>query len=474
MDELTPADDVPGKTLAHGSRWSARAHAAKAGALAAIAACLTLAPSLARAEDDRVSELERKVEVLTQEIADLKLGVPADTVVAERKPRAVGSAKVYESQGISIGGYGEMLLESVDRERQDGAFSGGTDRIDFLRQVFYFGTKFNDELLFNSEVEFEHGGIGDEVPLEVDPTTGRGEAELSGEVNLEFAFIEWTRRPALKLRAGMVLVPVGLTNEMHEPTTFYPARRPDVEQRIIPTTWSANGAGLTGRLASGFEYRAYVLEGLNAVHFQADEAIRGGRQGGHQSLIVKPAFAGRLDYSGLPGLTVGASAYTGDTWQEAQPVLAIDVGAGTNLAARVTLVDAHARADWRGLEARGLVTQGVLEQAAEVSDAIGLTGSERLGERFWGGYVEGAYDLLRVIAPGARYRVYPYARYERDDSQERVTGGTDDPALGLTAYTFGAALKPHTNVVFKAERQRVTNGARTGADQWNLAVGYVF
>ena len=116
----------------------------------------------------------------------------------------------------------------------------------------------------------------------------------------------------------MMLLPLGLVNELHEPPIFLGARRPDVEQVIIPTTWSANGIGIHGR-GRGLEYRLFLTEGLNARGFSASQGIREGRQNGSQSLATRAAVAARLDYVGFPGLTAGAAAFTGDSWQDFQP-----------------------------------------------------------------------------------------------------------------------------------------------------------
>ena len=173
-------------------------------------------------EDPRVAELERKVDVLTQEIEALKLGAVAETTRYEsRRGLAPAASKVYGvTRGISLGGYGEMLLERFDREDQDGLGVRTRDRIDYLRQVLYLGYKFDDHLLFNSELEIEHAAIRDQAEVQVDPLTGAGDVELSGEFGLEFAYVEWSAHRGLGLRAGMLLVPLGLTNEIHEPPTY--------------------------------------------------------------------------------------------------------------------------------------------------------------------------------------------------------------------------------------------------------------
>lgn len=439
--------------------------------LAALLTASLPVPLHAQESNERVNELERKVDVLTQELANLKLGdgsAPMDTSrLRARFGLAPAAAKVYGGHGASIGGYGEMLFEKIDRKREDDVSSGGTDRIDFLRQILYVGYKFDDRLLFNSEIEIEHAGVFDEAEVAVDPGTGEGSAELSGEVVLEFAYIDWRLRSQFGLRAGLLLVPVGLTNEMHEPPVFLGARRPEVERNIIPTTWRGNGAGVYGEFANGLSYRAYVIEGLDGSRFSASSTVRGGRQSGSRSTILKPAVAGRLDWAGNQGLQLGVSAYTGTAWQAAQPT-------GVSLDPRVTLCDVHARWQWRGLESRALWVAGTLDDASDLSDVLGLTGSGRLGEKFTGGYIEAGYDVLHTLAPGSRYRVTPYARYETYDTQNDVPGGSENPANERRVITAGAAFAPHPQVVLKIDREQRHNEAETEVSRWNVALGYLF
>jgi len=440
--------------------------------LACLAAtALSVAP--AQAQDDRVSELERKVDVLTQELDALRLGAAADTTA---RPRAAwlapAAAKVYGvARGVSIGGYGEMLYENFDRKREDDVLSRRLDRIDYLRNVLYVGYKFDDQLLFNSEIELEHGGVGDEAEVTGSADLGSGEvsgtAELSGEVVLEFAYVEWTPRPSFGMRAGLLLQPLGLVNEWHEPPVFIGSSRPEVERVIVPSTWRALGLAAFGTLPGDLSWRVHAGEGLNARGFDAASGIRGGRQRGSQALGTQPAFAARLDWTGAPGAVVGVAGYVGDSWQDFQP-------AGLDIEALTTLWDVHARWQWRGLEVRGLYAGGTQQDAGDLSDALALIGDARLGESFWGAYAEAAYDVLPHLVAGTRWSLSPYARYETFDTQDDVPGGAENAANARTNIVAGAALKPHPNVVMKADRQWRTNDAETGISQWNLAVGYLF
>ena len=442
--------------------------------LALLAALLLVSPAPpARADDTnaRLDEVEKKLDAALAEIERMKLGEAApDTAVARvsRHGMAPGASRIYDRPvGPSIGGYGEVLFSAPDRHTEGGLPSGQRPSADLLRAVFYVGHKFTPALLLNTEIEFEHAGIVDVAPAEVDPGTGTGEAELSGEVTMEFAYLDWQASPALGVRAGKLLVPVGLVNEQHEPPVFHGARRPDVETLLIPSTWAGAGAGLYGQTSAGLEWRAYLMEGLDARGFTAALPIREGRQGGSQALFTHPALTARVDWKGTPGLLVGVSGFTGDSWQEAEPP-------GATLAARMTLTDVHATWTWRGLEARGLWTTGRLGDAGGLSDVLGLAGSERLGERFSGGYVEAAYDVAPLAWPGTRWALAPYLRAETLDSQDDVPGGSEDPALERGVLLFGLAVKPHPNVVVKADREQRRGNGDAETSRWNVALGWLF
>ena len=136
--------------------------------------------------------------------------------------------------------------------------------------------------------------------------------------------------PSMAAR-GLVLMPMGLVNELHEPTTFLGVRRPDVEDVIIPTTWREIGFGAYGT-AGPLTYRGYMVNGLNAAGYSADEGIHEGSQEGSEALAKNWAFTGRVDFTALPGLLVGASVFTGDAGQgHATPVGRADQGADDGL-----------------------------------------------------------------------------------------------------------------------------------------------
>jgi len=401
-----------------------------------------------------VDELSRRVDVLAAEIENLKLGEAA-AAEADRAERGLGPAasKVYRTgRGLSIGGYGEALYQNFGSTRDDGADSGATDRFDLLRAVLYAGYKFNDRFLFNSELEFEHASTGD-----------------GGEVSVEFAYLDYLWRPGLNYRAGLVLLPMGLLNELHEPTVFLGARRPDVERVILPSTWRENGLGLFGDVGA-WSYRTYIVNGLDASGFSA-AGLRGGKQDGAQAAAEDFAWVGRLDWKGAPGLLVGGSLYAGGSGQ------GIESRAGRRLDVGTTIAEAHLDWRWRGFQLRALAARAEIDQAAELNRVLGLAGAAGVGEALEGGYLEVAYDLLARRGAGAvcERSLRPYLRWESFDTQAEVPAGfVRDPARDVDSLTVGVAYQPIDELIFKADYQDYDNGAGTGIDQFNVAIGYIF
>ncbi len=405
-----------------------------------------------------LEELRRQIDAMTREMETLKSGVPEKTSAAtEGSVPGLGPAasKVYRSgHGVSIGGYGEVLYQNFDRRRDDGTPSGESDRLDLLRAVFYFGYKFDDRFLFNSEIEYEHA------------STGEG-SEEKGEVSVEFAYLDYLlgKSRSTGLRAGLVLIPVGFLNELHEPPVFLGARRPELETRILPATWSEVGVGAFGQ-AGPVAWRGYVVNGLDASGFSGGEPLREGRGGGANALAEDFAVTGRIDYLGLPGAVAGVSGYSGGAGQGREVE-------GRRLRGRVSLFDVHAEWRGRGFQARALYTRGTIGDAGRIDLLNGLSGDESVPESFGGGYGEAGYDVL--FHRGSTASLVPFVRFEKFDTQRRVPSGfSADPANDVRLWTFGVNYRPIPQVVLKADYQSFENEAHSATDQWNIAIGWLF
>jgi len=400
--------------------------------------------------EQRLAEIERRLEILAEEVENLKVGEASAPVTRDGEYSGLGPAasKVYlKEQGVSVGGYGEAVLEVFDDEREDGVPADQTDRFDFLRAVFYFGYKFSDSWVFNSEIEYEHA------------STSEG-----GSVAVEFAYLDYLYRTQLNLRAGLVLLPMGWLNELHEPTIYLGAVRPQTERRIIPTTWRENGIGAYGALG-GFNYRTYVVNGLDASGFSAG-GLRGGRQKGSKAKAEDFAWVGRLDFTAVPGLTAGLAGYLGDSGQDLEDTSGNSIPVGTSI------FDLHVEYRYRGLELRGLWARADLDDVARLNEALGYVGDQSVGEKLAGGYLQAGYD---VLAGRGKSSLTPYLRWEQINTQQEVPEGwSADPANDQEIFTLGLAYQPIEQLIFKAEYQSIGNEAQTGVNQFNLSMGYIF
>lgn len=413
-------------------------------ALAAVVFSIHPAATLAQVTDSaRISELERRIDAVTREMERLRLGrevVEADTSLLGL---GAGASKVYKvNQGVSIGGYGEFLYENFDSELENGAPATARNQFDALRAIIYVGYKFDDRLLFNSEIEIEHGD----------------------EIFLEFAYLDYLLTDNIGVRAGMLLAPLGLINELHEPPAFLGTERPLTERLIIPSTWRENGIGLFGSTPS-FSARAYLMNSFDASGFSAS-GLRGGRQKGSKAVAEDMGVAARLDYTGRPGLLVGASTWYGQSAQGRELN-------GQKVDGGVFIFDAHLDYKVRGWDLRALIAGAHVDDAAALNELNGLTGDEGIATDMLGWYVQAGYDVLRGSA--TVHQLIPYVRYEQVDTQREVAAGfSANPANDLTITSLGAAWKPVPQVVAKLGFQIHSNDARTGLNQWNASIGWLF
>jgi hypothetical protein len=395
------------------------------------------------AQEGEVQELKRKTSILAQELEKMRtlLVIPEEPKYKSMYGLGPAASKVYQvSRGLSIGGYGEGHYKVFTGDQQ-----GKKDTADFVRLVLYTGYRFSDRILFNSELEFEHASTG-----------------KNGEVSVEFASLDFFLDPRANVRAGMVLVPMGFLNPIHEPPFYFGNNRPEVELRILPSTWREMGVGLFGELLPGLTYTTYGINGLKATGFSPD-GIRGGRQSASQVRAENLAWVGRLDYAVpfAPGLTIGGSAYLGNSGQGEIK--------GTDVFTQI--YEGHAQWHYRGLEFRALGAWSRIDDAAKVSRAVKKT----VGEEQFGWYTELGYNILPLLWPDSTQYLAPFFRYERWDTLATVpTGFADDDSKARRLWQFGVHYKPIPNVVIKADYRNFDADEGDLADEFNLGLGFIF
>jgi hypothetical protein len=143
----------------------------------------------------------------------------------------------------------------------------------------------------------------------------------------------------------------------------------------------------------------------------------------------------------------------------------------------VTLWETHASGEWRGASLKALYAEGRIGNVDALNVAQGNTNAAQnsIGSKLFGGYVEAAYDVLTLLKDNRGQSASPFFRYERYDTQAKTPSAfAKDPANSRVEYTLGVTYKPITQVAIKLDQQWKRNQARTGVNQWNLGLAYIF
>ncbi|MEQ1726981.1 MAG: hypothetical protein ABL982_01260 [Vicinamibacterales bacterium] len=328
---------------------------------------------------------------------------------------------------------------------------GQDARIDFHRFVLLLNHSFTNRIRFVGELELEHAVVEG--------------LEEGGELELEQAYVDFLISRGFNVRAGMMLVPLGIINERHEPPVFHGVERPFVDTVILPSTWFEAGAGIHGEVGRGLRYRAYAMAPLDALRFTADEGIRGGRQKGVDAAARRLAYTARAEYIGVPDLTVGAGFWTGES-AFSVPRL--------NTAVRIGEVDVRYQ---RGrTELRGQFAQVGITEAAQLNAAIrGQTGIQpNIARTLRGFYGEAAY---RVWDAGAPRDLVAFVRYENFDTQYRMPDGIPPlKTLDRDAWVTGVTYYPEPDIAVKVDYVHVRNqsGILRATRSFNVGLGWWF
>ena len=407
-------------------------------------------------QEDRIRQLERQLEVVVDELARVQteVAVPDEPELKSAYGLGPAASKIYGvSRGLSIGGYGEAFYKNFVGDARD-----QSDTADFLRLVMYLGYKFTDNIIFNAEIEYEH----------------------TEELGVEFAALDFLLADWANARAGLLLIPMGFLNEVHEPPYFFGVNRPEVERRIIPSTWRENGVGIFGTtLGESLSYRAYVVNGFDATGF-SDEGLRGGRQNGGRALAEDLALVARADYTPWPELTLGGSLYSGQAGQDQKvnPTASpnAELGVPSTL---TTIAEAHVQYRSQGFQARALYTSAWVNDARELTDVLQASGelsaTEAISGRMEGYYGEVSYDVWPWLRPGDEKSLEPFLRLEWVDTQADVSDKfATNRNLKEWIYTVGTSFKPHPNVVLKFDYRNRSPREGDQADEINMGIGFVF
>lgn len=388
-----------------------------------------------------------------------------------------------EFQKFRVGGYGEMVASYLDygfnRFTPSGTKNMNRGTISIPRFILAFDYKFSSTWILGAEIEFEYGGTGVAREIEYSDENGEYEVEIEkgGEVALEQFHITKLIHRSFNIRAGHLIVPVGLTNAHHEPINFFGAYRPEGESTIIPSTWHENGIAFFGAFGKGFDYEVQVVAGLDPNGFRRQDWISQGKQGAFEvNNFTSPAFAGRVNYRGVKGLRIGVSAYYCQTAKNATKV---DYLQGLKIP--VTILSADAQYKSRNFTARANFIHGNIGETIQLNAAnkklSSSSGFSRtpVAKTAVSYAAEAGYNIGSFFGKKAP-RIFPFVRYEYYNPQEKTeTGMLADKRFQTDMWTVGANYFALPNLVVKADysNRRIGKGNYNGENEFSLGIAYV-
>ncbi len=364
--------------------------------------------------------------------------------------------KLLSTDGkLVIGGYGEVHYNQPisSTVRNNGI-------LDVHRMVILMGYNFNSRTQFVSELEFEHTGA---------------------EVFVEQAFIQHKLNKYLNFRAGLMLIPMGIINEYHEPSTFNGVERPLVDSKLAPTTWREIGVGFNGNLIeASLKYQVYLVNGFSGykdgtANLNGKDGLRGGRQKGIESYISSPNFSGKLEYYGISGLNLGLSGYIGHTqttlYHGIDKTNTVAMLKADSSVVNVAMLGADARYNLGGLQLRGQLYMTSISNTEQYNT---LTKKD-LGSAMMGYYVEAGYNVFRFLN-NEKTELIPFLRYENYNTHFQTAGAVVKQAkYNNNVITTGLTYKLAKGVVLKSDVQFVKSEAASEySTVFNAGVGVMF
>jgi hypothetical protein len=365
---------------------------------------------------------------------------------------------VQSDNHLTIGGYGQ-----IDYNQPFGGTLRKNGTLDVHRMVLLLGYRFDARTQFLTEIEYEH----------------------VNEVFIEQAYLQYKLTNSANFKAGLLLIPMGLINEYHEPLAFNGVERPLVDDVIAPTTWREIGVGFNGLIAPlSIKYQAYVVNGFNGYKDNAGvfsgSGLRKGRQKGINSYMSSPNLSLKADYFGLKNLQLGASLYLGKSqsalYNNLDENRQNDVAKADSSVINLTMLGLDARYNHKALQLKGQFYYSWIGNSDQYNRFTrkGNTSND-LGSEMLGWYVEAGYDVLSHFG-GKDKSLTPFVRIEEYNTHQNVEAPIlKNAKYHTTAYTTGLGYKLNKNSVLKVDVQFAKTKAETQFTKtFNAGVGVAF
>jgi hypothetical protein len=389
-------------------------------------------------------ELEKKIDLLSDEVDDLK-----------NRGFAGGTS---DHNRVSVHGYGEMHYNAPEN---------GDRIIDNHRFAVGWHAILADWIHMNGEIDFEHA---------------------AQKLEFEYGYLDFLLHPAFNVRAGVMLAPVGFLNEYHEPNLFWSVERPLLQKQLIPTTWNGGGFGIFGTPMDGVNYRVYTMNSLQSItrdttangdgsggsggsgdQFNSG-GIRSGRKEVNEAIADDFSIFARLELTQLwPGLQLGFSWVNGDTTHD---IIEED--------GNMNLLEADIKYRWNWFDMNASIVHTTVENTLELNrfclNGAGNDCTGGIAESNFGYNVQVGLHLPQLIGWKTKQDIIPFFLFERVRTQDKVNAETtvDRSKNRNGIYTYGVSYMPVSTVALKADHTTTNTEDGKKAKQFNLAVAYMF
>ena len=407
----------------------------------------------------------------------------AQTVAADSVMQHVNGKR------LSVGGYGEVAMSrnfysdhvsrySLADEHKDDPSHG---RFDIPHAVIYLGYDFGKGWTMGTEIEFEHGGVGMAYEKE-DEEGGEWEQEVEkgGEVELEQFWIQKSFGHWANIKAGHIVVPVGLNNAYHEPLNFFTVYRPEGENTVLPSTWHQTGISFWGK-TKGWRYELQFLAGLNSDNFTNTGWInKGPGTPTEGEIATKYGTALRIDNYCIKGLRIGLSGYYGHAIGNSYPNNKDGAESKYKGVVAIGAIDfTYNNYNWI---VRGQADYGYLSDAKQLkyftNRLNGLSPfhhSAFVSKNAFAYGIEAGYNVFSQIEKlrQSNQKMYLFGRYEHYNPYASKTKNTSYDYTNVKRMAVGINYYPVKQIVVKAEySHRFLKSQYNNEPAINIGVAY--
>jgi hypothetical protein len=407
----------------------------------------------------------------------------AQTVAADSVMQHVNGKR------LSVGGYGEVAMSrnfysdhvsrySLADEHKNDPSHG---RFDIPHAVIYLGYDFGKGWTMGTEIEFEHGGVGMAYEKE-DEEGGEWEQEVEkgGEVELEQFWIQKSFGRWANIKAGHIVVPVGLNNAYHEPLNFFTVYRPEGENTVLPSTWHQTGVSFWGR-TKGWRYELQFLAGLNSDNFTNTGWInKGPGTPTEGEIATKYGTALRIDNYCIKGLRIGLSGYYGHAIGNSYPNNKDGAESKYKGVVAIGAIDfTYNNYNWI---VRGQADYGYLSDAKQLkyftNRLNGLSPfhhSAFVSKNAFAYGIEAGYNIFSQIEKlrQSNQKMYLFGRYEHYNPYASKTKNTSYDYTNVQRMAVGINYYPVKQIVVKAEySHRFLKSQYNNEPAINIGVAY--